>query len=78
VPGIKASPFISKRFRFVGVAYPIQSPYVSIANRQTEIVMRIASEFGFTPASLRSPYAWRPGSSTGRLFRPNTEAHLLR
>lgn len=31
--------------------YPIQSPYVSIANRQAEIMMRIASEFGFTPAS---------------------------
>jgi P27 family predicted phage terminase small subunit len=31
--------------------YPVQSPYVSIANRQTEIMMRIASEFGLTPAS---------------------------
>jgi P27 family predicted phage terminase small subunit len=31
--------------------YPVQSPYVAIANRQTEIMMRIASEFGFTPAS---------------------------
>ena len=31
--------------------YPIQSPYVAIANRQAEIMMRIASEFGFTPAS---------------------------
>ena len=31
--------------------YPIQSPYVSIANRQAEIMLRIASEFGFTPAS---------------------------
>jgi P27 family predicted phage terminase small subunit len=31
-----------------------QSPYVAIANRQAEIMMRIASEFGFTPAS-RSP-----------------------
>lgn len=31
--------------------YPIQSPYVSIANRQTEIMLRISSEFGFTPAS---------------------------
>jgi hypothetical protein len=30
---------------------PIQSPYVSIANRQAEIMMRIASEFSFTPAS---------------------------
>jgi P27 family predicted phage terminase small subunit len=31
--------------------YPIQSPYVAIANRQSEITMRIASEFGLTPAS---------------------------
>lgn len=31
--------------------FPIQSPYVSIANRQAEIMMRIAAEFGFTPAS---------------------------
>ena len=31
--------------------YPIQSPYVAIANRQAEIMMRIASEFGLTPAS---------------------------
>lgn len=31
--------------------YPIQSPYVAIANRQAEIMMRIAAEFGFTPAS---------------------------
>ena len=31
--------------------YPIQSPYVAIANSQAEIMMRIASEFGFTPAS---------------------------
>jgi phage terminase small subunit len=29
----------------------VQSPYVAIANRQAEIMMRIASEFGFTPAS---------------------------
>lgn len=29
--------------------YPIQSSYVAIANRQAEIMMRIASEFGFTP-----------------------------
>src|ERR1041384_3815096 len=31
--------------------YPVQSPYVSVANRQAEIMMRIASEFGLTPAS---------------------------
>jgi P27 family predicted phage terminase small subunit len=31
--------------------YPIQSPYLSIANRQAELMLRVASEFGFTPAS---------------------------
>ena len=31
--------------------YPVQSPYLSHLNKQTEIMMRIASEFGFTPAS---------------------------
>jgi P27 family predicted phage terminase small subunit len=31
--------------------FPVQSPYLAVANRQTEIMMRIASEFGFTPAS---------------------------
>jgi P27 family predicted phage terminase small subunit len=31
--------------------YPVQSLYVSIANRQAEIMMRIAPKFGFTPAS---------------------------
>jgi phage terminase small subunit len=31
--------------------YPTQSPYLSTLNRQAEIMMRIACEFGFTPAS---------------------------
>src|SRR5258708_8613091 len=31
--------------------YPIQSPYLAIANRQAEIMMRIPSEFGLPPAS---------------------------
>jgi P27 family predicted phage terminase small subunit len=31
--------------------FPIQSPYLAIANRQAEIMMRIAPEFGFTAAS---------------------------
>jgi phage terminase small subunit len=31
--------------------YPVQAPYVTMANRQAEIMMRIASEFGFTPVS---------------------------
>ena len=31
--------------------YPEVSPYLAIANKQAEIMIRIASEFGFTPAS---------------------------
>lgn len=31
--------------------FPIQSPYLSHLNKQAEIMIRIASEFGFTPAS---------------------------
>ena len=31
--------------------FPMQSPYLSHLNKQNEIMMRIASEFGFTPAS---------------------------
>ena len=31
--------------------FPIQSPYLSHLNKQIENMMRIASEFGFTPAS---------------------------
>jgi len=50
----------------VASGYPIQSPYIAIANRQAEIVMRIASEFGFTPAS-RSRIA-TPSPSEPTLF----------
>jgi P27 family predicted phage terminase small subunit len=46
--------------------FPIQSPYLSVANRQAEIMMRIASEFGFTPAS-RSRIA-APSKATPSLF----------
>jgi P27 family predicted phage terminase small subunit len=46
--------------------FPIQSPYLAIANRQAEIMMRIASEFGFTPAS-RSRIA-TPAKAPASLF----------
>ena len=52
--------------------YPIQSPYVSIANRQAEIMMRIASEFGFTPAS-RSRIS-TPAKRERSLFDPPNES----
>jgi P27 family predicted phage terminase small subunit len=48
--------------------YPIQSPYVSIANRQAEIMMRIACEFGFTPASRSRISAPADDSSQATLF----------
>ena len=31
--------------------YPMQSPYVAVANKQVEIMVRIAAEFGMTPSS---------------------------
>ena len=33
--------------------FPSISPYVSIMNQQADTMMRIATEFGFTPASRR-------------------------
>lgn len=36
--------------------YPIQSPYVSVASKNAEIMIRVGAEFGFTPASrMRLP-----------------------
>jgi phage terminase small subunit len=40
--------------------YPIQSPYVSIANRHAELMMRISAESGFTPASRSRIAMQRP------------------
>jgi P27 family predicted phage terminase small subunit len=43
--------------------HPVQSLYLSIVNRQVEIMVRIASEFGFTPASRsRLPSPSKSGS----------------
>ena len=57
--------------------YPIQSPYVSIANRQAEIMMRIASEFGFTPASrsrISAPAEdWSQASLFDLVTRPDDD-----
>ena len=46
--------------------FPIQSPYVAIANRQAEIMLRISAEFGFTPASRGRIAA--PPRAQGELF----------
>ncbi len=31
--------------------FPMQSPYMAVANKQIEIMIRIAAEFGLTPSS---------------------------
>ena len=57
--------------------FPIQSPYVAIANRQAEIMMRIASEFGFTPASrsrISAPSASPPPFDLFNPAQPEPEA----
>ena len=41
--------------------YPMQSPYVAVANKQVDIMVRIAAEFGMTPAPARAS-----GSATSR------------
>lgn len=38
--------------------FPMPSPYLSHLNRQIETMMRIASEFGFTPASRTRIFAF--------------------
>jgi P27 family predicted phage terminase small subunit len=33
--------------------FPIQSPYLGVANKQAEIMLRIATEYGFIPSQSR-------------------------
>ena len=40
--------------------YPMQSPYLSVANMQAELMMRIASDFGFIGTTAGSAAASRP------------------
>jgi P27 family predicted phage terminase small subunit len=58
--------------------FPIQSPYLAIANRQAEIMMRIASEFGFTPASRsRIAAPAKAGPSLFDLMEEPSESHRV-
>jgi P27 family predicted phage terminase small subunit len=43
--------------------YPTQSPYLSTVNRQAEIMLRIASEFGFSPASRSRIFSYSQKNS---------------
>ena len=42
---------------------PVQSPYMAVMNRQAEIMLRIASEFGFTPASRGRNFSYAKSQS---------------
>jgi P27 family predicted phage terminase small subunit len=42
--------------------YPMQSPYVAVANKQVEIMGRIAAEFGMTPSSRSRNRAGGPAA----------------
>jgi P27 family predicted phage terminase small subunit len=43
--------------------FPVQSPYVAIVNRQAEVMLRIAGEFGFTPASRSRNFTFTKSNS---------------
>jgi P27 family predicted phage terminase small subunit len=56
--------------------YPVQSPYVAVVNRQAEIMMRMAGEFGFTPAARSRTFSFTKGNSMLLEFnkRPKDES----
>ena len=43
--------------------HPVQSPYVAIVNRQADMMMRIAVEFGFTPAARSRNFSYSKSNS---------------
>ena len=67
---VEAAEFIQKYGAMVKTAsgFPVQSPYVAILNRQADTMMRIASEFGFTPASRAKLVVEEPTSNSGDKF----------
>ena len=46
--------------------YPMQCPYVAVANKQVDIMVRIAAEFGMTP-ELPHPDPGRRQAARGSL-----------
>jgi P27 family predicted phage terminase small subunit len=43
--------------------HPMQSPYLHTAHKEQEIILRIASEFGFTPASRSRIFSYETKQS---------------
>lgn len=48
-----------------GTQTPIQSPYLSVLNKQAQIMMRAAAEMGFTPSSRSRVKIDKPKGRTG-------------
>jgi P27 family predicted phage terminase small subunit len=46
-----------------GNGFPMQSPWLSAANKHADTMMRIASEFGFTPASRSRNFSFTKSNS---------------
>jgi len=53
--------------------YPVQSPWVAIANRAAETILRIAGEFGFTPAARSRSFSYSKRESMLLEVEGNTE-----
>ena len=43
--------------------HPMQSPYVAVLNHQADVMLRVAGEFGFTPASRRRIFSFTKNNS---------------
>jgi P27 family predicted phage terminase small subunit len=43
--------------------HPVQSPYLTTVNRQADMMMKIASKFGFTPASRSRIFSYSKNKS---------------
>ena len=57
---------------------PYQSPYLGIINRQAEIMMRAASELGFTPASRPRIFSVPAPGGEGLTSAPDEELHAAK
>ena len=56
--------------------YPMQSPYVAIVIRQADMMMRIAGEFGFTPAARSRSFSYSKSNSMLLEVTQETNNHL--
>ena len=56
--------------------YLVQSPYVAIVNRQAYLILRIAGEFGFTPAARSRNFSYTKSNSMLLEGGPKSEDNL--